>query len=115
MTKTQKTLLLLLLTCLLLSLTACGSTNSSTSQQASTPGPNCYDEKSQIGQSISDKFDAPYDQVMGWFCAGHTYDDILLALQTSQLVDGATADDLLQRKAGGQSWDQIWADFGLTQ
>jgi hypothetical protein len=78
-----------------------------------TPLPDCYEESSVIGQSISDTFDVPYEKVMSWFCAGHTYDDILLALQTAQTTD-VTPDDLLQRKADGQSWDEIWQAIGLT-
>lgn len=68
-----------------------------------------------IGQSTADTYeDASYEQVMTWFCAGSTFDDILLALETADQTE-TTVDDLLARRAAGTGWDQIWQELGLIQ
>lgn len=74
---------------------------------------NCTDTNPHpIGESIAVKFEVTYEQVMTWFCSGESFDDILLALQTSELVD-QPADLLLQRK-NEVGWDQVWSELGLV-
>jgi hypothetical protein len=65
-----------------------------------------------VAQGIARKFDVTYEEVMTWFCGGHSFDDILLALQTAELVD-RPAGELLQMKEGS-SWDQLWDELGLV-
>jgi hypothetical protein len=72
------------------------------------------DEIHPIGASLAEKYALPYDQVMGWFCAGSLFEDIALALQTGELVEVAVEDLLAQRKLG-QSWDDIWKGLGLIK
>lgn len=67
----------------------------------------------KIGQSIADTFDVEVDQIMDWYCAGNEFEDILLALQTSQGTE-INPEDLLNARAGGSTWDEIWQEVGLV-
>jgi len=66
-----------------------------------------------IGAEIAETYDVPYKEVMGWFCSGHTFEDILLTLQTKKLTD-VELDWLLDKRLQGISWDQIWDEAGIT-
>ena len=65
-----------------------------------------------VGQSIAGKFDVTYAEVMTWFCSGQTFDDILLALQTSELAD-RPVEELLEMK-DQVGWEQVWEELGLV-
>ena len=65
-----------------------------------------------MGESIAEKFNASYEDVMGWYCDGYAFEDILLALQTSQLVE-ESPQNLLSR-LDTQSWEEIWEELDLT-
>lgn len=52
------------------------------------------------------------DMVMGWFCEGHSFGQIMLAL-TTQSLDGSNPGDLLNERKGGKGWGEIWRDKGL--
>jgi len=68
-------------------------------------------ETHPVAQSIADQFDVSYEQVIAWACAGEAFDDILLALQTSELSE-RSVDELLKmnREMG---WDKVWEVLGL--
>ena len=66
-----------------------------------------------IGAEIAGTYDVAYKDVMGWFCSGHTFEDILLALQTKKLAD-VELEWLLDKRLRGKSWDQIWDETGIT-
>jgi hypothetical protein len=66
-----------------------------------------------VGKSIAEQFDVPYAQVMTWFCSGHEFEDILLALQTSEL-SGEKVESLLAR-AARLGWERVWEDLDLTE
>lgn len=128
---------LLIILCLALSLvvTACGINSNlnqsretlpspTTTSPVSKPSPfpslendseiniNCTEYNPHpMGESIAEKFDASYEDVMGWYCDGFAFEDILLALQTSQLTD-ESPDNLLEKLAN-QSWEEIWKELGL--
>ena len=75
---------------------------------------NCTDTNPHpVGESIAETFDVPYEDVMTWFCGGETFDDILLALQTSQLAD-RPVEEILEMK-NDVGWEQTWEALGLTQ
>ena len=65
-----------------------------------------------IAEGIADKFDATYEEVMTWFCGGHPFDDILLALQTAELAERPASELLAIR--GDRIWDQFWEELGLV-
>jgi hypothetical protein len=65
-----------------------------------------------VAQGIARRFEVTYEEVMTWFCGGHSFDDILLALETAELVD-RPAGELLTLKENS-SWDELWEELGLV-
>lgn len=82
-------------------------------QQDAPAQSNCTEmDPHPIAISIEEKFDASYDEVMGWYCAGSAFSDILLALETKKLTDVPVPDLLSRVKT--QTWEEIWLDLGVT-
>jgi len=74
---------------------------------------DCFEaDPHPIGEAIAEDFDADYDEVMGWMCEGFSFEDILLALQTSEL-SGRPAGEILD-ETGSRSWSLIWQEAGLA-
>jgi hypothetical protein len=74
---------------------------------------NCTDENPHpIGQGIADKYDTPYQQVMTWFCSGYSFDNIMIALETSDAMD-IPVDTLLEMLLE-KEWEEIWNEIGFT-
>ena len=71
-------------------------------------------EAQTMGSSIAANFETTYEQVMGWYCAGHEFEDILLALQTADGLQ-VTPQALLDRLEQGQTWEEIWKELGLLK
>ena len=69
-------------------------------------------ETHPIGESITRTYEVSYEQVMTWFCSGYSFDNILIALETSEAVD-VPADQLLQMLQE-KEWEQIWAEVAFT-
>jgi hypothetical protein len=65
-----------------------------------------------VAEGIAREFDVTYDEVMAWFCGGYAFDDILLALQTAELVDQPAAELLVMNEE--YSWDEVWETLGLV-
>ena len=65
-----------------------------------------------IGEQIAGTYEREYNEVMTWFCNGDTFDDILIALQTSEAT-GVSVEELLQRNYE-VGWDQVWEETGFT-
>lgn len=65
-----------------------------------------------IGASIAADYEVSYEQVMTWFCSGYSFDNILIALETSEAVE-VPAEDLLQMLLE-MEWEEIWVEVGLT-
>ncbi|QRN83205.1 hypothetical protein JR338_00140 [Chloroflexota bacterium] len=72
------------------------------------------DDPHPIGLNIAENYSVDYDQVMVWYCEDHEFDDIILALETADLVPSFSGDALLAMRGDGLSWDEIWLDIGLT-
>jgi hypothetical protein len=66
-----------------------------------------------IGASIAADYEVSYEQVMTWFCSGYSFENILIALETSEAVD-VPAEDLLQMLLE-KEWEEIWVEVGLTE
>ncbi len=64
-----------------------------------------------LAESISETFDMTYDQVMTLYCDGSAFSDILLALETSQLVEQSAEELLFLLET--RTWDEIWQAFGV--
>lgn len=54
------------------------------------------------------------EEVMGWFCNGADFEDIIIALETEDQT-GVPAEDLLTMLAGGMTWEEIWQSIGWTE
>lgn len=67
-----------------------------------------------MGMNISENYDVTYKEVMDWYSENHSFDDIILALETSDLLTGYKPDELLSMRQDGLSWDQIWDRIELT-
>jgi len=65
-----------------------------------------------LGQSIAETYEVSYDQVMTWFCSGYSFENILIALETSQAMD-IPPETLLQMLLE-KDWEEIWVEIGFT-
>jgi hypothetical protein len=66
-----------------------------------------------LAAKVGDRFEAvDEDWVMETFCDGFSMGAIMLALKTSEL-EGSTPEELLERRAEGEGWGQIWKDKDL--
>jgi hypothetical protein len=74
--------------------------------------PEKQDKPHPLAEKIGERFGVGEDWVMGYFCDGYGMGAIMLALKTGQL-DGSDAEDLLEQRAEGQGWGQIWKEKGL--
>ena len=76
----------------------------------------CADEKQDkdhpLATKIAEHFDVSKEFVMGYFCDGYGMGAIMLALKTRDL-DGSDPGDLLEKRADGFGWGQIWKEKGL--
>ena len=71
------------------------------------------DKPHPLVAKVDERFDVPEKGwVMEHFCAGYGMGAIMLALKTSEL-DSADPGELLEARALGQGWGQIWKDKGL--
>ena len=80
------------------------------------PAANCASaEANELGASIAADYPtlATPEQVMGWFCDGAEFEDILTALETADQT-GTLAEEMLQMLAAGMTWEEIWQVVGLT-
>jgi len=66
-----------------------------------------------IGQEIAETYDVTYEEVMTWFCSGYTFDDILIALETSEATNVKVGDLLSMSEE--MSWEEVWVEVGFTQ
>ncbi|HXF84509.1 MAG TPA: hypothetical protein VNK49_03890 [Anaerolineales bacterium] len=64
-----------------------------------------------IGQGIAETYDVSYEQVMAWFCEGFSFENIMIALETSEAVD-IPAETLL-RMLLEKNWEEIWDEIGF--
>ncbi len=103
--------LLLLSVALVATLAACSS--GPAPAPTAVPEVECaQQEPHPIAQSIAKEFGVTYEQVMAWACAGESFDDILLALQTGEIAQRSPSEVLALKKQTGD-WDKVWASLGL--
>lgn len=118
-------LLTALLALMLMGLTACAmlQPDSQVQEVSSQPVTPVTDESKEvfnctgndphpIGQNIATTYEVTYQQVMTWFCSGYSFENILVALETSQAVD-IPADTLLEMLLE-KEWEEIWVEVGFT-
>jgi hypothetical protein len=66
-----------------------------------------------MAEGMVEQFDVTYDEVMTWYCDGAAFSDILLALETEQLVD-QTPEELLSMLEDS-TWEEIWVELGVEK
>jgi hypothetical protein len=70
------------------------------------------DKPHPLAEKIGERFGVGEEWVMDNFCDGYGMGAIMLALKTSQL-EGSDAGEMLEQRANGQGWGQIWKEKGL--
>lgn len=65
-----------------------------------------------IGKDIAETFDVSYELVVDWFCSGFSFENILIALETSEAVD-IPAETLLDMLLE-MEWEEIWIETGFV-
>jgi len=65
-----------------------------------------------VAEGMTETFEITYDEVMTLYCDGYAFSDILLALETSEMVD-QTPEALLARLRT-RTWQEIWDEFGVS-
>jgi hypothetical protein len=71
------------------------------------------DVQHPVGRTLTRVYDVTYTEVMAWFCdEGMGFGQIMLALQTADVI-GGDASELLALRAQGQGWGKIWKSFDL--
>ena len=83
-----------------------------TEEPAAEPTSCVSGDSHPLAEGIAEEFDVEFEQVIDWFCQGNTFDDILLALQTSDLTEEPPGE--LLAMLDEMSWDQIWDELGVT-
>jgi hypothetical protein len=70
--------------------------------------------KHPAAEGLADAYSVDYATVEGWFCDGYGIGQIMLALETVQLVDGEEQDlETLLEEAASEGWGQVWQRLGL--
>lgn len=69
-------------------------------------------EPHPLATSLAERFDVTPAWVMEKFCGGYSMGAIMLALKT-HAINGADADELLEKRAGGQGWGAIWQELKM--
>lgn len=66
-----------------------------------------------LAESMTEQFEVTYEEVMTWYCDGAAFSDILLALETVDLVDKSVEDLLSMVK--DMTWEEIWQELGVEK
>jgi hypothetical protein len=70
------------------------------------------DKPHPMAVSIAETYAVMEEEVIGYFCEGHSFGAIMLALVTSD-IQGSAYGDVLTSRASGQGWGQIWKEASL--
>ena len=65
-----------------------------------------------VAEGMAETFNITYDEVMELYCDGYAFSDLLLAYETTQLVD-QSAEELLSLLET-RTWEEIWDDLGVN-
>ena len=65
-----------------------------------------------VAEGMTESFEITYDEVMTLYCDGYAFTDILLALETSELVDQSPETILVRLRT--RTWQDIWDEFGVS-
>ena len=89
------------------------SEDESTGEPVENPDTNCSTiNPHPVAEGMTETFEITYDEVMTLYCDGYAFSDILLALETSELVDQSP--DALLARLRTRTWQEIWDEFDLS-
>ena len=89
------------------------SEDESTEEPVENPDTNCsVINPHPVAEGMTDTFEITYDEVMILYCDGYAFSDILLALETSELVDQSP--EALLARLRTRTWQEIWDEFDLS-
>lgn len=66
-----------------------------------------------VAEGMTETFEITYDEVMTLYCDGYAFSDILIALETSELVDKSPTALLVRLRT--RSWEEIWDEFEVNR
>jgi len=70
------------------------------------------DRQHPVATNIAATYGVDYEEVIGYFCEGYGFGEIMLAYETGEFT-GELAVELLDRKGKGHAWGLIWKELGL--
>lgn len=80
---------------------------------AATSSSCAGEQAQQVAEMVASSYSfTSNEEVLTWFCAGAEFEDIALALETENTTSTA-AEDMLQMRADGLTWEEIWQVVGL--
>jgi len=89
------------------------SLDESAGEPVENPDTNCSAiNPHPVAEGMTETFDITYDEVMILYCDGYAFSDILLALETSELVDQSPEALLIRLRT--RTWQEIWDEFGVS-
>lgn len=89
------------------------SLDESATEPVENPDTNCSAiNPHPVAEGMTETFDITYDEVMILYCDGYAFSDILLALETSELVDQSPEALLVRLRT--RTWQEIWDEFGVS-
>jgi len=70
------------------------------------------DRQHPVAAHIAATYQVTYEEVIGHFCEGYGFGEIMLAYETGEFT-GTPPTDLLDMKGKGHAWGRIWKELGL--
>ena len=74
----------------------------------------CTNQTHPIGVKLATAYRVPYETVMGWFCQGFGFGEIVLALQASQHSE-LSAEEILLLKVELGGWGEVWRHLAMLE
>jgi hypothetical protein len=65
------------------------------------------------GTALANQYGVPYEEIMGWFCSGYGFGEIVHAYDLS-LDSGVPVADIFAMRASGMGWGQIGQQLGTS-
>ncbi|MEW6504107.1 MAG: DUF5667 domain-containing protein [Chloroflexota bacterium] len=78
------------------------------------PLDGCINQTHPLGVKLSVTYGVAYQSVMGWFCQGFGFGEIMLALQASQHSE-LTAEEILLLKVELGGWGEVWRHLAMLE
>jgi hypothetical protein len=70
------------------------------------------DKPHPVATGLSQTYAMPVEDIMNYFCNGHGFGQIMLALQT-KAISGVDVSETLGSRESGMGWGEIWKNMGL--